>query len=215
MRKALVAVVLGSLALLVNPATASAHADLKFSSPANGSVIAQAPSKVVLTFSEPVDLQEAQLLGASGQLIPNSAKITGSTLTIAPTKALGVGSNVAQWKVKSDDGHIVSGAIAFFVGKAMKQSHATAIKTLPAIPTSLNGNHAGLLSITMASNALSGEIEWTHASLNGPITWRASGNGKKVSSTGVLPFTGLWTMNATLIGKGGNVLLTTGTVNLV
>jgi methionine-rich copper-binding protein CopC len=215
MRKALAAVVLGSLVLLVNPATASAHTDLKSSSPTNGSVTSTPPKNIVLTFSEPVDLQEAQLLGATGQIIPSSAKIAGTVLTITPTKALTAGASVAQWKVKSDDGHVISGAIAFVVGKNVKQSPTTAMKTMPVIATTLNGNRVGQLILTMTTASKSGEIQWTHAGLTGAITWRASGNGKKVTSTGVLPFAGTWNMNATLVGKGGTVLVTTGTVNLV
>ena len=215
MRKALAAAVLGSLVLLVNPASASAHADLKLSAPMNGSVVAAAPKVVTLTFSEPVELQEAQLLGSTSQAIPSSSKISGATLTITPNKPLTPGSNVAQWKVKSDDGHVISGAIAFFIGKASKQSPATSLKTMPNIATSLNGNHTGQLTLTIAAKSTSGEIEWTHPAMNGPITWRASGSGKKVTAIGVLPFTGTWTMNATLVSKGGNVLVTNGTVTLV
>ena len=215
MRKALAAAVLGSLVLLVNPASASALADLNSSEPINGTVISRAPSKVVLTFSEPVELQSAQLFNSAAKPVPNSAKISGALLTITPTTPLSTGTNVAQWAVKSDDGHVVSGAIAFVVGKAVKQSTPTAVKTMPVVATTLNGNHPGQLVITMTSASTSGEIEWSNPALAGPITWRASGNGKKVTSTGVLPFPGAWTMNATLVGKGGSVLITTGTVNLV
>ncbi len=215
MRNALAAVVLGSLALLVNPASASAHADLKTSAPTNGSVVSAPPKKVVLTFSEPVELQEAQLFNSAMKPLESSSVIRGSLLTITPSAKLPTGNIAAQWKVRSDDGHIISGAIAFIIGTASQQQIITPIKTSPAITTSLNGMSPGLLTISMTSKALSGEIQWTHQGIDGPIIWRTTSNGKQAKATGVLPFAGTWTMNATLINKGGSVLVTTGTVNLV
>ncbi len=215
MRKALAAVVLGSLTLIVNPASASAHADLQTSTPTNGSVMSVAPKKVVLTFSEPVELQEAQLLNSSLHIIESSSVISGSLLTITPSAKLSTGSIAAQWKVKSDDGHVISGAIAFIIGIVSKQQVTTPINTSPVMTTTLSGNRSGLLTITLASKATTGDIEWTNPALNGPITWRTSSNGKQAKATGVLPFAGSWKMTATLINKGGSVLMTTGTANLV
>ena len=215
MRKALGAVVLGSLVLLVNPASASAHADLHSSNPVNGAVVSSSPAAVVLVFSEPVELDSAQLLNSKTQELASTSKISGATLTITPTMKLAAGAHAAQWKVTSDDGHIVTGAVSFIVGKPSPAGKPLSIATLPKVSATVNGSRAGLLRINIVAASTSGEISWTHSSLLGPITWRATGNGKKVTSTGVLPFGGDWTMNATLIGKGGSVLITTGKVHIV
>jgi len=215
MRKALGAVVLGSLVLLVNPVSASAHADLHSSNPINGALVSSSPKSVVLVFSEAVELNSAELLSNSAQSITSQAKIAGATLTITPTRKMASGPLAAQWEVTSDDGHVITGAISFIVGKPTSIGKPVPIVTLPKIAVNLSGNRAGSLRLNLAAAATSGEIQWTHQSLQGPITWRATGNGKKVSATGVLPFAGDWTMNATLIGKGGSVLITTGKVHLV
>ena len=214
MRKALGAVVLGSLVLLVNPAFASAHADLHSSNPVNGAVVSSSPKAVVLVFSEPVELDSAQLLNSATQELASTSKISGATLTITPNVKLAAGAHAAQWQVTSDDGHVVAGAVSFIVGKLSPAGKSSSIATLPKVVATLNGSRAGLLRINIAAASTSGEISWTHPSLQGPITWRATGNGKKVTSTGVLPFGGDWTMNATLIGKGGSVLITTGKVHI-
>src|SRR5512141_3259689 len=69
MRARVAAVVIGALLLVAAGATgASAHADLASSDPAEGAVLATAPSQVVLTFTEAADptLSSVQVQGPGG-----------------------------------------------------------------------------------------------------------------------------------------------------
>src|SRR6185503_10746389 len=70
-RRWLAAAVLGVLGALAIAAPASAHAVLLRTSPAQNSVVASAPSDVVLTFSEPVSPVpgKVRLVGPDGERV--------------------------------------------------------------------------------------------------------------------------------------------------
>src|SRR5689334_15320927 len=68
---ALAGLLLGVLAVLLPPAgAASAHAALVSTSPEAGSVLAQSPGEVVLTFSEPVKIVSGRIhvIGPDGKV---------------------------------------------------------------------------------------------------------------------------------------------------
>jgi methionine-rich copper-binding protein CopC len=117
MRKAFMAAVLGSLIMLVSPAPAYAHADFTRSTPANGSTVAKAPSAIRITFNEPVTIDSAKILDASGSTVPSSSAMNGAVLILTPASPLRAGITTAEFSVTSDDGHQVDGAIAFIIGK--------------------------------------------------------------------------------------------------
>ncbi|MDD2857503.1 MAG: copper resistance protein CopC [Candidatus Nanopelagicales bacterium] len=214
MRKALVAAVLGSLIILVSPTPASAHADMDTSSPANGAVLAKAPKTITLSFSEPVDVDTVQVLDGQARPLTSATKVNGASIIVTPAAALPAGAITTQWKVKSDDGHVVTGAVSFIVGSRPVTGRPVTVTTTPHVPTVLSGARAGQLSVGFTTAMTSGEVAWSTQSLTGPITWVAVGNGRKATATGVLPFPGTWTMQATLVGKAGQVVVTTGTVTL-
>jgi methionine-rich copper-binding protein CopC len=214
MRRALVAAVLGSLILVVSPAPAFAHADMNTSTPANGAVVAKAPRTITLNFSEPVDVDAVQVLDAQARPLASTTKASGATVVVTPTAALAAGAVTTQWKVRSDDGHVITGAVSFIIGARPATGKPVAIATTPNVPTVLSGARAGQLTVALTTAMASGEVAWTTPSLTGPITWVATGTGRKAMATGVLPFPGKWTMQATLVGKAGSVVVTTGTVTL-
>ena len=174
MRLALVAAVLGSLALLVNPTPAFAHADVQVSSPRNGAELSVAPKKVVITFTEAV--------------------------------------TSATWHAISDDGHLISGALAFTVGKATPRGQCTSIATMPRIVTTLSGDRQGRLTLTMASKAKSGEVTWTSDAMPEPIIWTITGNGTTAKESGVLPLAGTWGMSAMLVTSSPEMVMPSGSV---
>ncbi len=214
MRKALVAAVLGSLLLLVSPAPAYAHADLVRSTPSNGSLVAKAPSTIRLTFSEAVTLDASSILDASGAVVSSHGAINGTVLTLTPSSALRPGITTATFRITSNDGHQVDGAVSFVIGKPGARGPAQSIGTTPSVATRLNGSRPGALTATFANKASSGEVIWTSPSLQGSLTWPVHARGKTSEASGVLPFSGAWTMRATLISAKGALVITTGTATL-
>ncbi|WP_262413242.1 copper resistance protein CopC [Actinacidiphila acidipaludis] len=119
------------LALLLGTAVpASAHAALIRTDPASGSVVAAAPQRVVLTFSEGVLLSADSLrvLDPRGTNVavgtPGHADVadSGSTATVALRGGLGNGTYTVAWRAVSQDSHPVSGAFTFSIGAASKTS---------------------------------------------------------------------------------------------
>ena len=214
MRLALVAAVLGSLALLVNPTPAFAHADVQLSSPRNGAQVSVAPKKVVITFTEAATLDSVtpRLVDGAGLTLPSTAVMAASVLTITPAKPLGRGITSATWHVISDDSLLISGALAFTVGKATPPGQRTSIVTMPRIATTLSGDRQGPLTLTMASTAKSGEVTWTSDAMPEPIIWTITGNGTTAKASGVLPLAGTWRMSAMLVTSSSEMIMPTGSV---
>ncbi|WP_069467483.1 copper resistance CopC/CopD family protein, partial [Actinacidiphila rubida] len=119
------------LALLLGTAVpASAHAALIGTDPASGSVVATAPQRVVLTFSEGVLLSADSLrvLDPRGTNVatgtPGHADVadSGSTATVALRPGLGDGTYTVAWRAISQDSHPVAGAFTFSIGTASRTS---------------------------------------------------------------------------------------------
>lgn len=97
---------------------ASAHAGLESASPADGAVVADAPSEITLNFSERVSVQPdgVRVLDAdANRRDKGTATASGSTVTV-PLDDLSDGGYVVAWRIVSDDGHPVSGTYTFSVG---------------------------------------------------------------------------------------------------
>ncbi|WNI16545.1 copper resistance protein CopC [Streptomyces sp. ITFR-21] len=125
-RLAALAVGLGALLglLLAAAAPASAHAALIGTDPAGNSVVATAPQRVVLTFSEGVLLSPDSLrvldprganvaVGAVGHA---AGKDSGSTAAVGLRPGLPGGTYTVAWRAVSQDSHPVAGAFTFSVG---------------------------------------------------------------------------------------------------
>jgi copper transport protein len=97
---------------------AFAHAALIAASPADGAVVASAPARMTLSFSEPVSPLVLKLVGPDGttQSLSRYA-LKDRTLVIETPAGLGNGTHVLSWRVVSEDGHPVGGAIVFSVGE--------------------------------------------------------------------------------------------------
>ncbi|MFJ3235107.1 copper resistance CopC/CopD family protein [Streptomyces sp. NPDC086787] len=120
------------LLLLGGAGPASAHAALRSTDPADGSVLKTAPRHVTLTFSESVALLDDSFrvydphnrrvrTGEAGHA-PGASDTARITL---PGK-LGTGTFTVAWRVVSADSHPVSGAFTFSIGKPSPTT-ATAI----------------------------------------------------------------------------------------
>jgi copper transport protein len=115
---------LGTLRLLLlllligsNVPSVLAHAALLSSEPADGAVIAEPPTQVVLRYSEPVSPVVLRLTtpeGATVNLI--GARWRDDALVIPAPKGLWEGTYVVSWRVISQDGHPIGGSLIFSIG---------------------------------------------------------------------------------------------------
>ncbi|PWK65078.1 copper transport protein [Streptomyces sp. CG 926] len=111
-------------ALLVGGAgSASAHASLSGSDPADSSVLKEAPRQVTLTFTESVTFSEdsVRVLSPENQRVnPAPAEHVdgkGNTARVQLSDGLSEGTYTVAWRVVSADGHPISGAFVFSIGK--------------------------------------------------------------------------------------------------
>lgn len=114
---AVTALVIGALV----PATAAwADAALVFSSPAEGEILAAAPSSVELTFNAPLlegAKSEIQVTGPDG-----SSVVAGDTAVEEASMSVAIdadqeGAYEVIWQTTSDDGHAISDTFKFGVGE--------------------------------------------------------------------------------------------------
>ncbi|MEU2053033.1 copper resistance CopC/CopD family protein, partial [Streptomyces bungoensis] len=137
----------GLLLLLLGTAVpASAHAALRGTDPADGSVLRTAPRQISLTFTEPVSLLTDSLrvydpgnrrlrTGGAGHAPGRS-----DTVRVRLPHRLGTGTYTVAWRVVSADSHPVSGAITFSVGERSATTvGATPDRTENPATTSLYG----------------------------------------------------------------------------
>jgi len=105
------------LGALSAPPGAMAHSELEEIVPANGSVTSSSTRLITLRFNEEVTLPRVTLRGPSGRIVAGSMVRRGeSSLVMFRSRAnLPVGAYRIQWRVRSADGHWVSGTSSFNV----------------------------------------------------------------------------------------------------
>jgi copper transport protein len=118
-----VLVVLLPFLLLGTAAPASAHAALRGSDPADGSVVKSPPRYVTLTFTESVGLLDDsfRVLDPGGKRLdtpaPEHAPGRSDSARVRLPGKLAAGTFTVAWRVVSADSHPVSGALTFSVGE--------------------------------------------------------------------------------------------------
>lgn len=105
-----------ALFLMLLPADALAHAQLRSAKPGDRAVVVEAPAEVVLTFSEPVAPLSALWTSPDGLTMPTEVRADGARLIITVPPAALRGTQVVSWRVVSEDGHPVAGAHVFSIG---------------------------------------------------------------------------------------------------
>ncbi|MFB6824454.1 copper resistance protein CopC [Streptomyces virginiae] len=112
------------LALLLGGAgAASAHAGLSGSDPADGSVLKTEPQHVTLTFTESVSFSDDSLRvlsPANERVNPRPAQHADgkeNTARVELSGKLPQGTYTVAWRVVSADGHPISGAFVFSIGR--------------------------------------------------------------------------------------------------
>ena len=112
---------LAVLALPLGAGTALAHNVLVGSDPANGSSVASGPSMVTLTFDLPVkeSFSTVTVVGPDGGHFEGGPATVDGNVVRAPVRPLGpAGVYTVGYRIVSDDGHPVSGAIRFTLTQA-------------------------------------------------------------------------------------------------
>ena len=101
---------------LVATAT-SAHSVLDESTPRNGSVVSVAPAIITLRFNESISNPRVVLRRTRSSSIPGRTTLqsSGAIVTFRPGTTLTKGEYSATWRVRSADGHYITGVIRFTV----------------------------------------------------------------------------------------------------
>jgi methionine-rich copper-binding protein CopC len=113
--------IMAAAALLALPLIAQAHAQLKQSTPADGSLLQAAPERFSLSFSEAAHLTA---LSVQKQGDPQPRKITplpsdASQEFRIPAPKLGPGVYLLRYRVvAADDNHVTGGLITFSIAAA-------------------------------------------------------------------------------------------------
>lgn len=98
---------------------AAAHAELVSTDPAEGARLAEAPDRVVLTFTEGVSLGAgyARVLDASGRRVDaGDAAVDGDAVVVPLRAGLPDDGYLVTYRVVSADSHPIAGAFSFAVG---------------------------------------------------------------------------------------------------
>jgi copper transport protein len=105
------------LLALAQPSAASAHASLVASDPAPEAVPAAAPASLTLSFNEAVEPLAMRIVDRHG-VASDVTQIArrGASLVLMPPAALTPGAYILSWRVVSEDGHPVGGALTFWIG---------------------------------------------------------------------------------------------------
>jgi copper transport protein len=120
--KLLAVVLLSLLASVVAASSASAHATLESSLPADGQVAASAPTEVVLRFDENVEgtLGAARVFAGDGSRVDVGPTVhpggDDTQMRVALRSGLARGTYLVDWRVVSADSHPISGSFTFSIG---------------------------------------------------------------------------------------------------
>jgi methionine-rich copper-binding protein CopC len=140
--RAATALVLAGAALFASAVPALAHTELTGSTPAAGAALATPPTKVELTFEEPVSAVAGGLAitGPGGtRWTVGKPTVVDKTVSAPVTAETGpAGAYSLTWKVKASDGDEVTGKIDFTLTAAIPTSTTapTASAAAPSTPVS-------------------------------------------------------------------------------
>lgn len=114
-------------ALLLGAAPVSAHAALTGSDPEQGAVVDAAPTRISLTFSERIAVNDdaVRVLDPQGERVDTGDEPTnpsGTTYTVELHGGLSDGTYTVAYQVVSADSHPVAGAFTFSVGAPSETS---------------------------------------------------------------------------------------------
>ena len=106
------------LSVLIGATLASAHSELQSVSPANGSTVAAAVRTIELIFNEEVTSPRIIVRGSNKTLVAGTTRTKGERVVFTATRPMRSGAFTVNWRVRSADGHFISGTSRFTVKKA-------------------------------------------------------------------------------------------------
>jgi len=114
------------LAFMSTPALA--HTDLISSVPPASAQLEMSPEKLVLNFSEPVQLMQVNLVAGNGDQVqlgfkPNNQSVNKHEL---PVPSLSAEQYTVTWVILGSDGHRMEDSFGFGVGTAAAQTEPSA-----------------------------------------------------------------------------------------
>ncbi|MGI9186650.1 MAG: copper resistance protein CopC [Gaiellales bacterium] len=142
-------------ALLLLPASALGHAALISTAPEIGTIVKTAPTQVTLTFNEDINAvgAQVQVIAQDGTRYDGGAPTaSGRTLSQTLKPGLPEGTSTVAWTVISADGHRISNAFQFSVGRE-SLGGATDPSATNAAAAALE-RPAGSATLTAVSRAL-------------------------------------------------------------
>ncbi|MEU4191422.1 copper resistance CopC family protein [Kribbella sp. NPDC026611] len=129
MRRLIAVLVASLLALVVSTGVAAAHAKLESMTPADGSSMAAPPSKVILTFNEPIGSNgtQVQVKSPSGvNVASGNVQVVDNTVTQPVGAMIEAGRYQVEARVVSADGHPITISGSFTVTHAGHPANAPA-----------------------------------------------------------------------------------------
>lgn len=136
MKRILLALAASALAMLVAAPPALAHTSLLSSDPAEGDVLSTPPQQIRLNFNDPMnaEVSTVAITGPGGsQWQVGKLTVEGTALT-APVQATGpAGEYTLGYRVLSEDGHPVTGAVRFTVTAAALAAPPSSGVPLPTV----------------------------------------------------------------------------------
>ncbi|GAA0631350.1 copper resistance protein CopC [Kutzneria viridogrisea] len=121
MRAAALVLLLAVAGLLLGSGSAAAHAMLESTNPVQGSVVQAMPSRIELTFGEPVQVSadSVRVIAPDGSTVDTGRaehpEGHGETVGV-PMSGAAEGTYTVSWHVVSADSHPISGAFTFSLG---------------------------------------------------------------------------------------------------
>lgn len=135
-RRLAIALLLSGIAVVATATPALAHAELVASTPAEQASLATAPTRIELTFNEPVSLPENALdVVGPGNITwqVGTPRVAGAVVSAPVTASGPAGRYTLVYRVISDDGDTVSGSVTFTLTAPASEA-AQAASTAPAEP---------------------------------------------------------------------------------
>lgn len=151
-------VIAAAVAALVSPgAPASAHTELDFTLPAEGTTVGEPVSLITIGFTQPVTLvgNGFEVLDPQGNVVmpfPVTDDDMVFRLPFDPPLAGGVVG--VRWAVTSQDGHVIEGAFTFTVAAEPPPPTTTTLApATSAAPTSVSGTTVPATTAVVATTA--------------------------------------------------------------
>lgn len=150
-----------ALLLVVVPALsaapASAHSKLVSTSPADGAVLDTPPAEVSFTFDEPLlaGTDTISINDEQGNVVASGpATVDGATISLPWPADATEGTFQAAYRVVSDDGHPVTGAITITISGATESNESVAATAEPVAAAEPARGVAGSLVVIVAVGVL-------------------------------------------------------------